>query len=124
MTYLNQGLQALGDPTRLAILRALAEGPLPVARLAEGFPISRPAISQHLQVLKRAGLVTNQQRGTQRLYRIDPAGIEALKAHFDTLWTSVLAEFKAVAERHPESTPVPEKKHARRNAKRNARSGR
>jgi len=124
MTYLNQGLQALGDPTRLAILRCLADGALPVAKLAEGFPISRPAISQHLRVLKRAGLVTDQHRGAQRLYQIDPAGIAALRAHFETLWSSVLADFKTAAERRPDPSPGPEKKHARRNAKRSSRSGR
>jgi len=124
MTYLNQGLQALSDPTRLAILRCLADGALPVARLARGFPISRPAISQHLQVLKRAGLVTDRQSGAQRIYQIDSAGVAALKAHFDTLWSSVVGDFKVAAERHPEPPSVPEKKHARRNAKRSSRSAR
>lgn len=124
MTNLNQGLRALSDPTRLAILRCLANAPLPVARLAAGFPISRPAISQHLQVLKRAGMVTDQHRGAQRLYHIDPAGIEALKMHFDTLWSSVLAEFQTAAERAPPTSAVPEKKHGRRRARRNPRSGR
>jgi len=123
-TNLHQGLQAIGDPTRLAILRHLAEGPLPVARLAERFPLTRPAISQHLQVLKHAGLVSDQHRGTQRLYRIDGAGVEALKAHFDALWSSVLADFRLAAERHPDSSPVSEKKHARRHVKRSTRSAR
>lgn len=123
-TNLHQGLQAIGDPTRLAILRYLADGPLPVARLAERFPLTRPAISQHLQVLKHAGLVSDQHRGTQRFYRIDAAGIEALKAHFDALWSSVLANFGFTAESHPDSSPVSEKKHARSRFKRNTRSAR
>jgi DNA-binding transcriptional ArsR family regulator len=96
--YLNTGLQALSDPTRLAILRSLAERPLAVVDLARGFSVSRPAISQHLRVLKDAGLVSDTPAGAQRIYHIDPAGIIALKKHFDALWSSVLDNFKAVAE--------------------------
>jgi len=96
--YLNTGLHALGDPTRLAILQSLARRPLAVAAIARGFPISRPAISQHLRVLKDAGLVSDRHAGTQRIYQIDPAGIAALKAHFDALWTHVLDSFKTAAE--------------------------
>jgi DNA-binding transcriptional ArsR family regulator len=97
-TYLNTGLHALADPTRLAILQSLAERPLAVVELARGFPISRPAISQHLRVLKDAGLVSDRHAGTQRIYNIDPAGVAALKAHFDVLWSRVLDSFKTVAE--------------------------
>jgi DNA-binding transcriptional ArsR family regulator len=96
--YLNTGLHALGDPTRLGILKSLAERPLAVVDLARGFPISRPAISQHLRILKDAGLVTDRHAGTQRIYQIDPAGIAALRAHFEALWSSVLDSFKAAAE--------------------------
>jgi DNA-binding transcriptional ArsR family regulator len=101
-TYLNTGLRALGDPTRVAILQSLAERPLPVIELARGFPISRPAISQHLRILKDAGLVSNRHVGTQRIYQIDPAGIAALRAHFEELWSSVLDSFKSAAESSPQ----------------------
>lgn len=97
-TYLSTGLHALGDPTRVAILQSLAERPLAVVELARGFPMSRPAISQHLRILKDAGLVSNRQAGTQRIYQIDAAGVAALRAHFETLWSSVLDSFKNVAE--------------------------
>ncbi len=96
--YLNHALQALSDPTRLAILQNLSERPRAVSDLARGFPISRPAISQHLKVLKTAGLVTDHADGTQRVYQIDARGIAALKLHFDELWSSVLAGFKQLAE--------------------------
>jgi DNA-binding transcriptional ArsR family regulator len=96
--YLNTGLHALGDPTRLAILKSLAERPLAVVDLARGFAISRPAISQHLRVLKDAGLVSDRRAGTQRIYQIDAAGIAALKKHFDALWSSVLDNFRMAAE--------------------------
>jgi DNA-binding transcriptional ArsR family regulator len=104
--YLNTGLHALGDPTRLAILQSLAQRPLAVAELARGFPVSRPAISQHLRVLKNAGLVSDRHAGAQRIYQIDPAGIAALRAHFDALWSTVLDSFQAAAESVPAPTPV------------------
>ena len=97
-TNLTTGLHALNDPTRVAILQSLAERPLPVVQLARGFPISRPAISQHLRILKDAGLVNDRRAGTQRIYEIDAAGVAALRAHFEALWTSVLESFKTVAE--------------------------
>jgi DNA-binding transcriptional ArsR family regulator len=97
-TYLNTGLRALGDPTRLAILKSLADRPLAVVDIARGFSISRPAISQHLRVLKDAGLVSDRRAGAQRIYQIDPAGISALKRHFDALWSSVLDNLKSAAE--------------------------
>jgi DNA-binding transcriptional ArsR family regulator len=114
LTYLNAGLHAIGDPTRLAILKCLAEGPLPVVELARGFPMSRPAISQHLRVLKDAGLVNDRHHGTQRIYHIDQAGVEALKAHFDSLWSSVLANFKVAAEGNFPAAELTEQKHGRR----------
>jgi DNA-binding transcriptional ArsR family regulator len=113
-TNLQVGLQAIGEPTRLAILRRIAERPLPVAELARSFPLTRPAISQHLRILKNAGLVHDVAQGTQRIYHIDPSGVEALKAHFDALWSSVLANFKAAAESGEDSTPTKETSHARR----------
>ncbi|HXP71728.1 MAG TPA: metalloregulator ArsR/SmtB family transcription factor [Candidatus Dormibacteraeota bacterium] len=111
-TNLRNGLHAIGDPTRLAILKRLADGPLPVVELAHGFPLTRPAISQHLRVLKDAGLVKDRHHGTQRIYHIDQAGVEALKTHFDSLWSSVLANFKTAAEGSFSASPT-ENKHVR-----------
>jgi DNA-binding transcriptional ArsR family regulator len=118
-TYLQSGLHAIADPTRLAILKCLADGPRPVVELAQGFPLSRPAISQHLRVLKDAGLVNDRRHGTLRIYHIDPTGIEALKAHFDSLWSTVLAGFKEAAQGAPAVVGITESKHVRSS---NARS--
>jgi DNA-binding transcriptional ArsR family regulator len=96
------GMSALGDPTRRAIFERLAGGPLPVGEIARGLPVSRPAVSQHLKVLKAAGLVIDQADGTRRLYRIDPDGVGALRAYFDRFWNQALAAFKAAAEREPQ----------------------
>jgi DNA-binding transcriptional ArsR family regulator len=86
--------EALGDPTRRAVFERLRDGPLPVSEIARGFPVSRPAVSQHLRVLKGAGLVTDQQEGTRRLYRIEPDGLSELRAYLDRLWDEALARFK------------------------------
>src|SRR5438876_5311097 len=95
-------MDALGDPTRRAILERLVNGPLPVGELARNFPMSRPAISQHLRVLKQAHLVVDRPVGNRRLYAVDPAGVEALRTYFDRFWTQALAAFKrAVEERAP-----------------------
>ena len=107
---LNHVLQALSDPTRLAILKSLAERPRAVGELAQGFPVSRPAVSQHLKVLKSAGLVTDQTLGNRRVYGIDARGIEALKVHFDKLWSSVLEGFRQAAEAPPVA-PIKEPMH-------------
>jgi DNA-binding transcriptional ArsR family regulator len=93
------GLTALGDPTRRAIFERLAGGPLAVGELAKGLPVSRPAVSQHLKVLKDAGLVIDRPDGTRRLYQLDPSGIEAVRDYFDTLWTNALAAFKTAVEK-------------------------
>jgi DNA-binding transcriptional ArsR family regulator len=93
-------LTALGDATRRAILERLLDGPLAVGELARGFPVSRPAISQHLRVLKRAHLVVDQAAGNRRLYALNPAGIEALRKYFEQFWTHALAAFKKAAETH------------------------
>ena len=82
-TYHEVQLDALGDATRRAIVDRLLRGPVSVGKLAEEFPISRPAISQHLRVLKEARLVTDQANGTRRLYRLDPQGFESLRSYFD-----------------------------------------
>lgn len=91
-------LDALGDPTRRAVLKLLRNGPLPVAEIAREFPISRPAISQHLRVLKDAGLVTDSPVATRRLYALNPDAFVSLRAYFDDFWTAALGEFKKRAE--------------------------
>jgi DNA-binding transcriptional ArsR family regulator len=91
-------MQALADPTRRAVFEQLRRGPRSVGDLANGLPVSRPAVSQHLRVLKGAGLVTDEQQGTRRLYRIEPDGLADLRAWFDSFWDDALAEFKAAAE--------------------------
>lgn len=83
----NAGLTALGDPTRQAIFERLSKAPRAVGELAGEFPISRPAVSQHLRVLKEAGLVIDRHEGNRRIYQLDPAGVEALRGYFDQFWT-------------------------------------
>jgi DNA-binding transcriptional ArsR family regulator len=91
----------LGDSTRRAIFERLAEGPCSVGDLAEQLPVTRPAVSQHLRVLKDAGLVFDRPDGTRRLYQLDPEGVGALRAYVDRFWTQSLAAFKAAAEQEP-----------------------
>jgi DNA-binding transcriptional ArsR family regulator len=91
-------MDALGDPTRRAIVERLLRGPMPVGELARDFPISRPAISQHLRILKRANMVVDRAVGNRRLYEVDPAGVEALRAYFERFWNHTLAAFKQAAE--------------------------
>lgn len=90
-------LDALGDASRRRLLDRLAEGPAPVARLAQAVPISRPAVSQHLRVLLDAGLVAFESEGTSNVYRIDPAGLHALKTWLDGVWPTALDRFAAHA---------------------------
>jgi DNA-binding transcriptional ArsR family regulator len=104
MTNQSQILDALGDPTRRGIFEALASGPMPVGVLADSLPISRPAVSQHLRVLKAAGLVVDRPSGARRLYEIDPAGITALQAWLASLWNPALQSFKAVVEAQEKTT--------------------
>jgi DNA-binding transcriptional ArsR family regulator len=92
-------MNALGDPTRRAIFEQLRRGPRAVGEIASELPVSRPAVSQHLRVLKDAGLVTERREGTRRLYRLDPDGLSELRDYFDDFWTEALAGFKAAAER-------------------------
>ena len=96
--YGENGLAALGDPTRQAIVRRLATGPQPVGELAEHLPVSRPAVSQHLKVLKEAGLVHDERDGTRRLYRLDPKGLEAVRDSIDDLWKRALTAYKTAVE--------------------------
>jgi DNA-binding transcriptional ArsR family regulator len=97
-TYQDAQFEALGDATRRAILARLADGPLPVGEIARDFPMSRPAISQHLRVLKRAGLVTDSAAGTRRLYAVNPDAIDSLRKYFDVFWARALAAFKKKVE--------------------------
>jgi DNA-binding transcriptional ArsR family regulator len=101
-TY-EEAMNALGDPTRRAIFEQLAAGPKPVGELAKTLPVSRPAVSQHLRVLKSAGLVAERPQGTRRVYRVDPQGLIALRAYFESFWDGALADFKAEAERRGRS---------------------
>jgi len=96
-------LDALGDPTRRRIFERLREGPLAVGELASELPVSRPAVSQHLRVLREAGLVADRKAGTRRLYEVAPDGLVALRDWFDTFWSDALARFKAEAERERRS---------------------
>jgi DNA-binding transcriptional ArsR family regulator len=91
-------LDALGDPTRRAILERLLNGPQPVGELARDFPVSRPAISQHLRILKDARLVVDRPMGNRRMYELNPAGVDALRNYFDRFWTQALAAYKKAAE--------------------------
>jgi len=93
---------ALGDPTRREIFQRLADRPLPVGELADGLPVSRPAVSQHLKVLKSARLVIDERSGNRRIYRVDPHGISALRADLEEFWTKTLAAYKQVVERSME----------------------
>jgi DNA-binding transcriptional ArsR family regulator len=101
MTY-RAGLAALGDPTRRAIFERLAERPHAVGELAREVPVSRPAVSQHLKVLKDAGLVMDRPAGNRRIYQLDPEGVGALRAYLDRFWRQSLAAFKAAAEQKDE----------------------
>jgi DNA-binding transcriptional ArsR family regulator len=95
-----QGLQldALGDPTRRAILERLLKGPMSVQKIADEFPVSRPAISQHLRILKEANLVLDKPQGNRRVYQIHPAGFETLREYFEQFWRLALDAFKKKVE--------------------------
>ena len=97
-TYHNTQLDALGDPTRRAILDQLLRKPSSVGRLAEAFPVSRPAISQHLRILKEARLVTDRVDGTRRIYAVNPHGFENLRSYFERFWGDALISFKRKVE--------------------------
>jgi DNA-binding transcriptional ArsR family regulator len=97
--YLQAGLDALGDSTRMAIFQKLSGGPIAVNELARMLPVSRPAVSQHLKVLKDAGLVMDSKAGTRRLYQLDPEGVARLRAHFDQMWNKALSAFQQSVEK-------------------------
>jgi DNA-binding transcriptional ArsR family regulator len=100
ITYATTGWVALVDPTRRAIFECLVEGPRAVGELAREFPVSRPAVSQHLKVLKKAHLVVDRQAGRRRIYQVDLDGLAALRAELDRFWSKTLAAYKEVVE-HP-----------------------
>lgn len=98
MTY-ESALAALGDPTRRALFELLADHPSSVGELARLTPVSRPAVSQHLRVLKDAGLVLDEKEGTRHVYRLDPEGLAFLRDYIDRFWSSALAGFKERIEK-------------------------
>ena len=98
MTNAQTILTVLGDPTRQAILDLLLDGPQPVGELAARLPVSRPAVSQHLQVLKEVGLVVDRQDGTRRVYRVDPAGLAPLRSYLERFWQKAMVAFAQYAE--------------------------
>lgn len=101
MTY-GTALAALAHPTRRRVFERLKAGPKTVGAIARGLPVSRPAVSQHLKVLKEAGLVADRPEGTRRVYAIDPRGLGALRAWLDQLWDEALTAFQTEVERAPE----------------------
>jgi DNA-binding transcriptional ArsR family regulator len=101
-TYPVDVWSALGDVTRRSIFRRIAERPCAVVDLAVGMPVSRPAVSQHLKVLKEAGLVLDERAGNRRIYRVDPKGLGRLRAELDQFWTSALAGFETAVEQQHE----------------------
>ena len=101
-TDLVDGWTALGDPTRRAIFERLASGPSAVGVLANELPVTRPAVSQHLKVLKDAGLVTSRRDGNRRIYRADPDGVAAMRDQLDRFWNQALATFKELVEQDTE----------------------
>jgi DNA-binding transcriptional ArsR family regulator len=104
VTYQAEGWTALGDPTRRAIFERLADHPRAVGELASELPVSRPAVSQHLKVLKDAGLVIDRPAGNRRIYRLDPDGIAALRADLERFWGKALAAYKATVEQVDQPT--------------------
>jgi DNA-binding transcriptional ArsR family regulator len=98
VTNADRVFAALTDPTRRAVFERLRRGPRPVGELAKGLPVTRPAVSQHLKVLKEAGLVTVRSEGTRRIYYIDPKGLGAMRAWLDQFWESALDAFALAVE--------------------------
>jgi DNA-binding transcriptional ArsR family regulator len=102
MTYPADALTALADPTRRTIFELLADRPSAVVELARELPVSRPAVSQHLKVLKDARLVVDRPDGNRRIYQVDPQGVAELRSYLDQFWSRSLAAFKAAVELHEE----------------------
>ena len=99
-------LDALGDRTRRAILEKLRAGPLAVVDIARGLAVGRPAVSQHLKILKRAGLVADHAAGTRRIYRVDPTGLAALEDYARSFWSSALARYREAAQSGADPRPA------------------
>jgi len=97
-TYQTDAWIALGDPTRHAVFERLADRPRAVGELARELPVSRPAVSQHLKVLKDAGLVVDRRAGNRRIYQLDPVGVGAIRAQLEQFWTKALTTYKAIVE--------------------------
>ncbi|WP_304177113.1 helix-turn-helix transcriptional regulator [Phenylobacterium aquaticum] len=104
MSYANSAFSALADPTRRRVFERLALGPAAVVDLAQGLPVSRPAVSQHLKILKEAGLVSDRPEGTRRVYQIDPKGLGAMRAWLDQFWAVALDAYAAEVERQENLT--------------------
>ena len=102
MAYGNAAFAAIADPTRRRVLERLSQRPMAVGEIAAGMPVSRPAVSQHLKVLKEAGLVSDRQDGQRRIYAIDPKGLGAMRAWLDQFWDTALEALKAEIERQDE----------------------
>lgn len=98
MSTYGKAIEALGDPTRRAVFERLSVRPMAVGDLADGMPVSRPAVSQHLKVLKDAGLVSEQREGTRRIYAVAPDGLAELRDYLEGFWARALGQFKAAAE--------------------------
>ena len=98
MANASLAFDALGDPTRRRVLERLARRPMSVGKLSEGLSVTRPAVSQHLKVLREAGLVTARNEGTRRVYQIDPRGVDTMRRYLDRFWDQALAAFKTAAE--------------------------
>ena len=108
MANCSEQLVALADPTRLAVFERVAKAPAAVHQIAKGFPVSRPAISQHLRVLKDANLVFDQQIGNRRIYHLNPVGLDSLRGYFDRFWVDALESCKTFAQ----NTQPKKSKHA------------
>jgi DNA-binding transcriptional ArsR family regulator len=104
-TYGSAAIAALGDPTRRAIFESLARRPKAVGELATELPVSRPAVSQHLRVLKEAGLVTDRAAGTKRIYQVRQQGVQAIHGYLDQMWAQAMAAFQAEGERLARTEP-------------------
>ena len=113
-TYQDAKLDALGDPTRRAILARLIAGPLPVGELARHFPVSRPAISQHLRVLKHAKLVVDRAAGNRRLYQLHHEGFATLREYFEQFWGQALQAFRRKVEEAPKAPPYVTRKKTKK----------
>ena len=107
MAY-EEAIQALGDPTRRTVFERLREGPRSVGELARGLPVSRPAVSQHLRVLKQAGLVRERREGTRNYYSVNRDGLADLREYFEGFWDEALTAFKAAAESEGGNEDEPE----------------